>query len=84
MTETSSYWFTDHAHRTVFWLHPVDTDAVGLSDSHSSHSKRQLVRCVKLVWSEYSLGENYLAHVEMFPPTASQYSASCAAALNLN
>jgi hypothetical protein len=34
-TETCSYWFADHAHRTVFWLHPVDSDAVGLSDFHS-------------------------------------------------
>jgi hypothetical protein len=34
-TETCSYWFADHAHRTVFWLHQVDTDAAGLPDSHS-------------------------------------------------
>jgi len=63
-TETCSYWFADHAHRTVFWLHPVDTDAVGLPDSYSV-SQRQ-----------YSLEENYWAHVEMFPATASQYSAT--------
>jgi hypothetical protein len=31
---------------------------------------------VKLVWSEYSLEENYWAHVEMFPATASQYSGT--------
>ena len=34
-TETCSYWFAAHAHRTVFLLHPVDTDATGLPDSHS-------------------------------------------------
>jgi len=63
-TETCSYWFADHAHRTVFWLHPVDTESVGLQDSHS---KRHL---------QYSLEENYWAHVEMFPAIASQYSAT--------
>jgi hypothetical protein len=63
-TETCSYWFADHAHRTVFWLHDVDTDATGLPDTHS---KRHL---------QYSLEENYWAHVEMFPATASQYSAT--------
>ncbi len=41
-TETCSYWFADHAHRTVFWLHPVETDVVGLPDSHS---KRHLREC---------------------------------------
>lgn len=39
-TETCSYWFADHANRTVFWLHPVDTDAVGLPDSHSKRHRR--------------------------------------------
>jgi hypothetical protein len=39
-TETCSYWFADHANRTVFWLHPVDTDAVGLPDSHSKRHLR--------------------------------------------
>ena len=81
-TETCSYWFADHAHRTVFWLHPVDTDIVGLPDSHSeghlrkSYARLQRVRWIKLVWSEYSLEENYWAHVEMFPATASQYSGT--------
>jgi hypothetical protein len=40
-TETCSYWFADHAHRTVFWLHPVDTDAVGLPDSYSQRHLRE-------------------------------------------
>jgi hypothetical protein len=40
-TETCSYWFADHANRTVFWLHPVDTDAVGLPDSHSNPHLRE-------------------------------------------
>jgi hypothetical protein len=57
-----SYWFADHAHRTVFWLHEVDTSLVGLPDSYS---KRHL---------QYALEENYWIHVEMFPATASQYS----------
>jgi hypothetical protein len=33
--ETCSYWFADHAHRTIFWLHPVDTEMSGLPDSYS-------------------------------------------------
>jgi hypothetical protein len=82
VAETCGYWFADHAHRTVFWLHPVDTDVIGLPNSHSKRHLRescaalQLVMCVKLVCSEYSLEENYWAHVEMFPATASQYQPS--------
>jgi len=63
-TETCSYFFADHAHRNVFWLHSVDTEIVGLPDSYS---KRHL---------QHSLEENYWAHVEMFPATASQYSVT--------
>jgi hypothetical protein len=40
-TETCSYWFADHAHRTVFWLHPVDTEMVGLPDCHSLKHLRE-------------------------------------------
>lgn len=40
-TETCSYWFADHAHRTVFWLHPLDTDASGLPESHSKRHLRE-------------------------------------------
>ena len=40
-TETCSYWFADHANRTVFWLHQVDTDVVGLPDSHSKNHLRE-------------------------------------------
>ncbi|KAN0116201.1 hypothetical protein V8E52_006258 [Russula decolorans] len=63
-TETCSYWFADHAQRTVFWLHPMDSDTAGLPDSYSMRHR------------QYSLEENYWAHVEMFPATASQYSAT--------
>jgi len=62
-TETCSYWFADHAHRTIFWLHALDTDSVGLPESHSKRHLQNL------------LEENYWAHVEMFPATASQYAA---------
>jgi len=57
-----SYWFADHAHRTIFWLHSADTNTLGLPDSYSG---RHL---------QYALDENYWTHVEMFPATASQYS----------
>jgi hypothetical protein len=59
-----SYWFADHAHRTVFWLHDVDTNNAGLPDSYSEHHR------------QYILEENYWTHVEMFPATASQYSTT--------
>lgn len=36
-----SYWFADHAHRTIFWLHPVDTNTVGLPVSHSKLHLRE-------------------------------------------
>jgi hypothetical protein len=36
-----SYWFADHAHRTVFWLHDVDTNTTGLPDSYSEHHRRE-------------------------------------------
>jgi hypothetical protein len=65
-TETCNYWFADHANRTVFWsrLHPVDTDAVGLPDSHSKRHLRGsytvfvLSSELKSRWLEYSLEEN--------------------------
>jgi hypothetical protein len=40
-TETCSYWFADHAHRTVFWVHSVDTEIVGLPDSFSKSHLRE-------------------------------------------
>ena len=43
-TETCSYWFADHAERTVFWAHPVETDAAGLPDSHSKRHLRESLR----------------------------------------
>ena len=36
-----SYWFADHAHRTIFWLHRVDTKTVGLPDSYSKLHLRE-------------------------------------------
>jgi hypothetical protein len=36
-----TYWFADHAHRTIFWLHPVDTKTVGLPDSYSKLHLRE-------------------------------------------
>ncbi|KAH9952360.1 hypothetical protein BC827DRAFT_1256263 [Russula dissimulans] len=57
-----NYWFADHAQRTIFWLHPVDTQAVGLPNT-----------CSK-IHLQYALEENYWTHVEMFPAIASKYS----------
>jgi hypothetical protein len=36
-----SYWFADHAHRSVFWLHNVDTDTAGLPDAFSNNHRRE-------------------------------------------
>ena len=33
---TCNYWFADHAHRTIFWLHPVDPTALGLPPAFSN------------------------------------------------
>ena len=74
-----SYWFADHAHRTIFWLHPVDTKTIGLP---VLYSKRHLRESYTVFSSsselsfvlEYALEENYWTHVEMFPATAAQYS----------
>ncbi|KAH9979757.1 hypothetical protein BJV74DRAFT_120386 [Russula compacta] len=57
-----NYWFADHANRTIFWLHQLDTREAGMPNSYS---KNHL---------QYSLEENYWTHVEMFPATASQYA----------
>ncbi|KAH9171924.1 hypothetical protein EDB89DRAFT_1030082 [Lactarius sanguifluus] len=62
-SSTCNYYFADHRLRTIFWLHTLDTTSVGLPHSYSS---RHL---------QYSLEENYWIHVELFPETASQYSA---------
>jgi hypothetical protein len=40
-SRSCSYWFADHAHRTIFWLHPADTNTVGLPDSYSKHRLRE-------------------------------------------
>ena len=39
--ETCSYWFADHAQRTVFWAHEVETVTAGLPDSHSTRHLRE-------------------------------------------
>ena len=36
-----SYWFADHAHRSVFWLHDVDTDTAGLQDAYPDNHRRE-------------------------------------------
>ncbi|KAN0131595.1 hypothetical protein V8E53_010437 [Lactarius tabidus] len=60
---TCNYYFADHGLRTIFWLQSVDTISVRLPNSLSSDHL------------QYSLEENYWIHVELFPETASQYSA---------
>ena len=35
------YYFADHGHRTVFWLHAVDTVTLGLPDSYSKDHLRE-------------------------------------------
>ncbi|KAI0301652.1 hypothetical protein B0F90DRAFT_1628576, partial [Multifurca ochricompacta] len=59
---TCNYYFVDHGHRTVFWLHTLDTISVGLPNSFSTGHL------------QFSLEENYWNHVEMFPETATQYA----------
>ena len=49
------YWFADHAHRTIFWLSPVDTNTVGLP---VSYSKRHLRESYAVVTSSTEL--NYV------------------------
>jgi hypothetical protein len=60
---TCNYYFVDHGLRTIFWLQAVDTISVRPPHSFSSS---QL---------QHSLEENYWIHVELFPETASLYSA---------
>ena len=36
-----SYWFADHAHRTIFWVHSADTNTLGLPDSYSGRHLRE-------------------------------------------
>ncbi|KAN0127126.1 hypothetical protein V8E53_015064 [Lactarius tabidus] len=60
---TCNYYFADHGLRTIFWLQSVDTIGVRLPNSFSSGHL------------QHSLEENYWIHVELFPETASQYSA---------
>jgi hypothetical protein len=37
---TCSYWFADHAYRTVFWLHETDSTTVGLPKAYSKAHRR--------------------------------------------
>ena len=41
VSKNCCYWFADHAHRTIFWLHHVDTNSVGLPDSYSKSHLRE-------------------------------------------
>ncbi len=81
-TETCSYWFADHANRTVFLVASSGyrrCQTPGFSFKASSSwvlNCFYLVKRFKLHGLEYSLEENYWVHVEMFPSTASQYSAT--------
>ncbi|KAH9003464.1 hypothetical protein EDB86DRAFT_3100031 [Lactarius hatsudake] len=59
-----NYYFVDHALRTVFWLHTLDTVSIGPLHSFSNGHL------------QHSLQENYWIHVELFPETASKYSAA--------
>ena len=38
---TCSYWFADHANRTIFWLHQLDTREVGMPNSYSKNHLRE-------------------------------------------
>jgi hypothetical protein len=38
---TCNYWFADHAHRTIWWLHPVESIAVGLPNAYSKAHLRE-------------------------------------------
>jgi hypothetical protein len=40
-SKTCSYWFADHAHRTVFWLHAADAATVGLPKAYSNAHLRK-------------------------------------------
>ncbi|KAH9171298.1 hypothetical protein EDB89DRAFT_1117130 [Lactarius sanguifluus] len=57
-----NYYFVDHSLRTVFWLHTLDINGIGLRPLSGGHLR-------------HSLQENYWIHVELFPQTASKYSA---------
>jgi hypothetical protein len=59
-----NYYFADHTLRTVFWLHTLDTLAVGVPPQHSFKNSHL----------QYALEENYWTHVGLFPEAASQYS----------
>ncbi|KAI9438658.1 hypothetical protein H4582DRAFT_1950045 [Lactarius indigo] len=58
-----NYYFVDHAFHTVFWLHTLNVNEIAPSRSFSGGHLR------------HSLQENYWIHVELFPQTASNYSA---------
>jgi hypothetical protein len=59
-----NYYFADHTLRIVFWLHTLDTLAVGVPPQHSFKNSHL----------QYALEENYWTHVGLFPEAASQYS----------
>ncbi|KAF8256838.1 hypothetical protein EI94DRAFT_1762481 [Lactarius quietus] len=61
-TGACHYYFVDHALRTVFWLHTLDIISIRPP-------------CTLSNGHFHLLQENYWIHVELFPETASKYSA---------
>ena len=57
-SEICSYWFADHAHRTVFWLHPADAATVGLPKAYSNAHLRKFFWCLPCKKSLKILGKN--------------------------
>ena len=80
-TDTCNYYFADHGLRTVFWLRAVETIGVRPPHFFSSTHLRMFLKYLftllnePIIDTEHSLEENYWIHVELFPETASQYSA---------
>ena len=73
-----NYYFADHALRTVFWLHTLDTVALRPQRSNNYlrmfHMSICLATQAKSSCPEHALEENYCIHVELFPEAASQYA----------
>ena len=54
-----NYWFADHAQRSIFWLHSVDTQAVGLPNSCSkAHLRKYLFAASAFGQVEIFRGKN--------------------------
>ena len=75
-----NYYFVDHALRTVFWLHTLDIVSIRPPEFISSGYRVSLINLFALpselkVHLVQLLQENYWIHIELFPETASNYSA---------